>query len=577
MPFEKPKALPCLHTFCEDCLRDYTNGRGFDTAGKFPCPVCREEIKIPDSGIQAFPDNYIIASLRDTVDKSKKKPRGDNSSTISTISESDTSTSTGDQSFIQSSDSWNPNQQAEQLNESTTSQENYVFLPTPSELTVQEPSAPQLDSFVDESTSTPVDPQTSSVEPTAEQDTPDVLPVQRHQPIPAFEPPPAKPPRQSPTEQTNYPVDINYPNLQQFQPPPYAAPTNQQFQPPPYAAPINQPFRPPTSTHPMNQQFQPPPYVSSSGDFSNLRINDPVRYPEVPRPTPQRQSSVTLSDPQFTPCDQGLLLRVGQYGPSEVDFRKPYGLGIGRDGEYVVTDRSGSRILVFSSSGFLLARFACDCKIADIAMTKDNHILVAVNNAEKAIMRQYNFDGHVIARYGDFYRFDNPSGVGILSNNHVVVSNMEGHNLIMFTEQRKFSKKIGWKGSGDNHFLFPQFLCVNKKDDIVVSDSGNNCIKVYKSSGEFKRRISQEGSARGSLTCPMGVATDSDNNIFVADAGNYRVQMFTSKGVYVKTIIEDTDLISPDAKPLNVAVTQKNDVVVMLSGPDFAELRVYKC
>ena len=40
-PFNRPKALPCLHTFCEGCLRDYVASR-FEGTGQFPCPLCRQ-------------------------------------------------------------------------------------------------------------------------------------------------------------------------------------------------------------------------------------------------------------------------------------------------------------------------------------------------------------------------------------------------------------------------------------------------------------------------------------------------------------------------------------------------------
>ena len=43
-PFNRPKALSCLHTFCEGCLRDYVESR-FEGTGHFPCPLCRQVSK----------------------------------------------------------------------------------------------------------------------------------------------------------------------------------------------------------------------------------------------------------------------------------------------------------------------------------------------------------------------------------------------------------------------------------------------------------------------------------------------------------------------------------------------------
>ena len=52
MKFTKPKALPCLHTFCLGCLTDYVYGRGYETASVFPCPVCRQDVGMPPQGVQ---------------------------------------------------------------------------------------------------------------------------------------------------------------------------------------------------------------------------------------------------------------------------------------------------------------------------------------------------------------------------------------------------------------------------------------------------------------------------------------------------------------------------------------------
>ncbi|XP_052791496.1 tripartite motif-containing protein 2-like [Mya arenaria] len=65
-PYNRPKALTCLHTFCEGCIRDYVTSR-FDGHGQFPCPLCRQTIYIPVGGVSSFPNNHFIVGLGDTV------------------------------------------------------------------------------------------------------------------------------------------------------------------------------------------------------------------------------------------------------------------------------------------------------------------------------------------------------------------------------------------------------------------------------------------------------------------------------------------------------------------------------
>ncbi|XP_052784227.1 tyrosine-protein kinase SRK3-like isoform X2 [Mya arenaria] len=66
-PYRRPKALPCLHSFCEHCLSDYVRRNSGSRSGYFACPMCRKEVKIPPGGIQDFQDNFILLSLSDTL------------------------------------------------------------------------------------------------------------------------------------------------------------------------------------------------------------------------------------------------------------------------------------------------------------------------------------------------------------------------------------------------------------------------------------------------------------------------------------------------------------------------------
>ena len=83
-PFIRPKALPCLHSFCEHCLRDYVRRHPGEKPGHFPCPMCRKDTLIPPAGICDFTDNFLLLSLSDTLDEDEDhwaiphSPSGDN-------------------------------------------------------------------------------------------------------------------------------------------------------------------------------------------------------------------------------------------------------------------------------------------------------------------------------------------------------------------------------------------------------------------------------------------------------------------------------------------------------------------
>ncbi|XP_078583295.1 uncharacterized protein LOC144866000 [Branchiostoma floridae x Branchiostoma japonicum] len=68
-PFKDPKVLPCLHTFCEGCLKKFVAQD--KVKNKFLCPTCRTETILPKGGVASFKNNFFVQSLSDTVQTHK--------------------------------------------------------------------------------------------------------------------------------------------------------------------------------------------------------------------------------------------------------------------------------------------------------------------------------------------------------------------------------------------------------------------------------------------------------------------------------------------------------------------------
>ena len=64
--FKNSKILPCVHSFCLECLQGHCKDKvnGDDVA----CPVCRKEFQIPDPGLEALPYNFFVQNLIDARD-----------------------------------------------------------------------------------------------------------------------------------------------------------------------------------------------------------------------------------------------------------------------------------------------------------------------------------------------------------------------------------------------------------------------------------------------------------------------------------------------------------------------------
>jgi len=59
--FTDPRGLPCLHTFCLECLENY--GKDRQPGDNMPCPLCRKEFTIPDDGLSGIQKNFFMEKL----------------------------------------------------------------------------------------------------------------------------------------------------------------------------------------------------------------------------------------------------------------------------------------------------------------------------------------------------------------------------------------------------------------------------------------------------------------------------------------------------------------------------------
>ncbi|ELU13277.1 hypothetical protein CAPTEDRAFT_146224, partial [Capitella teleta] len=59
----QPKFLPCHHTFCKDCLREYVRQIGEE----IECPSCRKVATVPTAGVSALQTNFYVKYIHNLV------------------------------------------------------------------------------------------------------------------------------------------------------------------------------------------------------------------------------------------------------------------------------------------------------------------------------------------------------------------------------------------------------------------------------------------------------------------------------------------------------------------------------
>jgi tripartite motif-containing protein 2/3 len=59
-PFDDPRSLPCLHTYCLKCIEKWGNTK---PGSKITCPFCRTNFNVPQEGLSGLPKNFFIGTL----------------------------------------------------------------------------------------------------------------------------------------------------------------------------------------------------------------------------------------------------------------------------------------------------------------------------------------------------------------------------------------------------------------------------------------------------------------------------------------------------------------------------------
>ncbi len=192
---------------------------------------------------------------------------------------------------------------------------------------------------------------------------------------------------------------------------------------------------------------------------------------------------------------------------------RPVGLVERSDGSIVVTDYTGDRLLVLSSSGELLATWGEAgtgpgqfLAPSGVAVTSGGNLIVV----EFMGQRVQELDAR-----GDFVRFiDGGDRARLFAEGRAPMSEMEGMDMPMATTP------------GDPHglFAFPTDVAVGPDGTIYVSNTHRYEILVFDPDGSLRTSWGRKGPAAGEWEVPVGLTTDARGNLFVADSANFRVQ-----------------------------------------------------
>ena len=158
-----------------------------------------------------------------------------------------------------------------------------------------------------------------------------------------------------------------------------------------------------------------------------------------------------------------------------------------------------------------------------VAEVKGHCVSIFTPTGEK--LRSFGSKG---SGYG---QFNGVRGVAVDDNGNILVVDRDNHRIQKFTQDGMFITTVGKKGNNLLEFNQPMGIAIhplNKR--VYIADCNNHRLQILNPDLTFSSSFGSRGSGNGQFTHPCDVAFDCAGNVYVADTQNNRVQVFTAEG-----------------------------------------------
>ena len=134
----------------------------------------------------------------------------------------------------------------------------------------------------------------------------------------------------------------------------------------------------------------------------------------------------------------------------------------------------------------------------------------------------------------DATHFDLPSGIAVLKNGNIIVTDGYGNNRVaMFDRGGKFIKQVGKgaggpadKGTGAGEWVLPHKLAVDAQENLYIIDRENHRVQVFDKNLNYQREIKVEGWNPWDI----GISRKGDDaTAFIADHAGERIHKLSLK------------------------------------------------
>ena len=173
-------------------------------------------------------------------------------------------------------------------------------------------------------------------------------------------------------------------------------------------------------------------------------------------------------------------------------------------------------------------------------------------------------DYHTLYNARQLINISGPYSVAVHDNGDLYVAN-SSHCVCVFDQSGHLKNTIGNFGTGNAKFQYPYGIAI-KADSMYVADYGNHCIHKITTRGEFVHKFGQKGTGPGQLNGPMAIAVDSKDRLIVSERHNHRIQIFSQTGTSLLLIDGKVPSDWMFQAPWGVALDPQENIHVVACG-----------
>ncbi|XP_078599312.1 tripartite motif-containing protein 2-like [Branchiostoma floridae x Branchiostoma japonicum] len=228
-----------------------------------------------------------------------------------------------------------------------------------------------------------------------------------------------------------------------------------------------------------------------------------------------------------------LLKTVGKKGSGDTEFNWPTSLAVTTDGNIVVTDRDNKRLQFLDKDGSSKKIDLSFYPLCVAVLTNGELLVTGDGHSIRVLDRHGRREERIIQVEGATDIKATTRGVAVDRFGRIIVT--VGTQTFVISPSGDIIRKFEEKGQSQQQSVL--HVTVNTSNQIIVSNMRNNNLEIYDPAGRHLFTAGSFGWGPGQLNYPAGVVTDSEDNMMVADSVNHRVSLFSEDGVFIRHVL----------------------------------------